>query len=335
LAGWSGASTPEAITHFLRGKYYSTLNTLPGYEAALAQFDSASRSDPGIAASFANSALVIATMLEWGWWDYGESRVNELAERGLAAADRALQLDSTLADAWTARGSLLTFRSPKSFAGAFGAYARAVSYAPRDPEAHRWYGRSLMQMGEHSAARRELTKALQLAPGDAGVLVDLARLDRHEGRSSEACILLDSAIASDPTAAQAYVLRALTRAQRGEIRFAWADAETASRLGWPFWGRAASATIDAKARDTSSARARSAVLRKTVASFGNYPTAWTGEYLAVALTAGGERDAALDLLERAQFGGSRLWFAMTGPDFTPLHKSPRFRKLVAATHPRR
>ena len=335
LAEWSNPPVDATVTHFLRGKYYTSLNTPPGYEAALAQFDSASRSDPGFAKGFASSALTIATMLEWGWWDYGESRVRALTERGLGAADRALQLDSTSADAWRARGALLSFQNPKTYSGAFSAYTRALAYAPRDPTVHHWYGRALMQVGDRSAARRELTKALALAPGNADVIFDLARLDRHEGRPSEACVLLDSAIASTPTAAQAYVLRALTRAQRGELRFAWADAETGGRLGWPLWGRAASAAIDAKARDTASARERSAALRKAVNTSGSSPTQWTGEYLAVALVASGESERALDVLERAQPRGARLWFAITGPDFAPLRKSQRFRKLVAESHPRR
>jgi TolB-like protein/tetratricopeptide (TPR) repeat protein len=335
LAEWSGTPANATVDHFLRGTYHSSLNTLSGYEAALAQFDSASRSDPGFAAGFANSALTIATMLEWGWWDYGEKRVRDLTERGLTAADRAISLDSTLATAWVARGALLSFRNPVTFAGAFGAYTRAVAYAPRDPLVHHLYGRALMQMGDNAAARRELARALQLSPGDAGILVDLARLDRHEGRGSEACVLLDSAIAADPTAAQAYVLRAITRARRGGLRFAWADAETGGRLGWPFWGKAASAVIDAKARDTTSARGRTDAMRKAVAATAGRPAEWTGEYLAMALVASGERDRALDLLENARHGGARLWFAMGDPEFAPLRKSPRFRTLRAASHPRR
>lgn len=335
LAEWSGTTAEETAEHFLRGTYHSSLNTLAGYEAALSQFDSASRSDPGFAAAFASSALTIATMLEWGWWDYGESRVRDLAERGLAAADRAIALDSTLSTAWVARGALLSFKNPVTFGGAFGAYTRAVAYAPRDPLVHRLYGRALMEMGDHAAARRELVKALQLAPGDAAVLVDLARLDRHEGRSSEACALLDSAIAADPTAAQAYVLRAITRARRGGLRFAWADAETGGRLGWPFWGKAASAVIDAKARDTTSARERTDALRKAVVATAGRPPEWAGEYLAMALVASGERDRALGILESARYGGARLWFAIGDPEFAPLKQSPRFRKLLAASHPRR
>lgn len=335
LAGWSDPPSGETVEHFLRGEFYESLNTAPGYESALAQYDSAAKSDPAFAPGFARSALTTATILEWGWWDLGPRRVRVMTDRGLAAADRALRLDSASADAWIARASLLGFRNPKSYAGVLGAYTRALKYSPRSAKAHHWYGRALMQLGDRASARRELARALELAPGDAGVLFDLGQLARNEGRYSEACIVLDSAVVANPRAGQPYVLRALTRARRGELRFAWADAETGGRLGWPLWGQAASAVVDAQARDTASARQRAMTVSKAAAAWGAEPQQWTGEYLAIALVAGGETKRALDLLERVQPRGARLWFALTAPEFAPLRKNQRFRDLLAASRPRR
>jgi tetratricopeptide (TPR) repeat protein len=334
LAGWSDSPSADVIGHFMRGTYDFSLGTISGYDAALAHFDSASKSDPAFAPAYSNTALTIATMLEWGWWDYGEPRVRELAERGLAAADRALMIDSASVNAWIARGSLLAFLNPRGYNGAFEAFRKAVATAPHDPEAHHWYGRALMQYGERSAARRELERAAALAPTNAGVLFDLAQLYRHDGGFNRTCIMLDSAVAASPTAAQVYVLRSLTRAQRGELRFAWADAETGGRLGWPYWAQAASAIIDARARDTAIARRRVDGIRRAVSN-GNRPREWTGEYLAAALVASGQKDRALDLLERMQPRGARLWFTLTGPDFAPLRGSPRYQRLVAASRPLR
>jgi tetratricopeptide (TPR) repeat protein len=335
LAGWSNGRSEEVVTHVMRGSYYSSLNTISGYEAALAQFDSASRSDPGFHPAFANAAVTIATMLEWGWWDYGEPRVRQLTERGLAAADRALTLDSTNAKAWMARGALLTFRNYRSYEGAFRAFKRAIALEPRYAEAHHWYGRALMQVGDRESARHELEKALDLAPTDARVLFDLAQFHRHGGGFNRACLLLDSAIATSPTAAQVYILRALTRARRGDLRFAWADAETGGRLGWPFWSQEASAIIDAKSRDTTGAREHTDALRKATAGTGSRPREWTGEYLAAALAASGQKGRALDLLEKMRPRGARLWFALTGPDFEALKHDPRYGRLVAASRPHR
>lgn len=335
LAGWGNTLPEGVVDHFMMGTYYSSLETISGYEAALAHFDSASRIDPRSPQAFGESALTIATMLEWGWWNYGEPRVRQMAERGLAAADRALQIDSANATAWMARGSLLAFKNPRSYNGALDAFRRAIARAPRDPEAHHWYGRALMQLGDKSSARSELEKALDLAPTNAGVLFDLAQLYRHDGGFSRACIMLDSAVAASPTAAQIYVLRALTRARRGELRFAWADAETGGRLGWPAWAQSTIAIVDAKARDTTGARQRIDAVYKSALQAGNRPQQWTGEYLAAALLASGQKDRALDILERIQPRGARLWFALTGPEFSALRGSQRYRTLVASSRPRR
>jgi len=333
LAGWSDPPNGQTVEHYLRGNFYSSLNTTEGYELALSQYDSATALDPAFAAGFARSALTIASILEWGWWNYSPEFIGGMTHQGLVASGRALRLDSTSVDAWVARGALLGFRNPKSYAGARAAFRRALVIDPRNPRAHRWYGRALMQLGERGAARREFASALALAPRDGGVLYDLAQLDRHEGRFSSSCILLDSAIASDPTAAQAYILRALIRVRRGELRFAWADAETGTRLGWPLWGKAVSAVIDAEARDTSSALARTKALIKSAPSWGSGAKQWTGEYLAIALAASGDVDSALDLLEHVQPRGARLWFALTAPEFAPLRRNSRFRALLVTSRP--
>ena len=335
LAGWSDPPDGEVVEHFLRGVYYGSLNTSQGFEYALAQYDSATRLDPAFAPGFARSALTIASLLEWGWWNESPVRVRELTERGIGAADRALALDSVSAYAWMARGALLGFRNPRSYAGVRAAYTHALAYAPRNPMVHHWFGRALMQLGERSAARRELARALDLAPRDAAVMYDMAQIDRRAGRFSSACALLDSAVSADPTAAQAYLLRALTRTRRGELRFAWADAETGGRLGWPLWGQAVAAVIDAKARDSSSARSRARALLRTSAAQESGIRQWSGEYLAMALASSGDTDGALDVLESVRTRGARLWFALMDPEFESLRRNGRFRALLAASRPQR
>jgi TolB-like protein/tetratricopeptide (TPR) repeat protein len=334
-AGVNERLSNSVVEHFLRGRYFANVNTADGYSAALAQFDSATSLDPTFAAGFANAALATASIVQWGWWNAREGEVNELVDRGLRDSDRSLRLDSANADAWIARGVLLTFKHPRSFAGARAAFTRAISYAPSSLRGHHWFGRALMQIGDYAGARREFSRALSTAPGDVGVLVDLAQLDRREGRFSAACSLLDSATSADPTYGQAYVLRALVRANRGQLRFAWADAETGSRMGWPLWGEAVGALVDAQARDTIRARTRVRELAKAASTGGIQGNDWTGEYYAIALAASGDRDAALDVLERHKSLGAHLWFALRDPAFAPLRKQRRFLALLAASSPLR
>jgi hypothetical protein len=47
----------------------------------------------------------------------------------------------------------------------------------------------------------------------------------------------------------------------------------------------------------------------------------------------GQRDAALDLLERVRPRGAYLWFYLRSLEFTPLHGDPRFQRLMADANP--
>ena len=103
--------------------------------------------------------------------------------------------------------------------------------------------------GDDARALAELRTAVQMAPRDGGLLFALASLARTSGETRLACYALNAAVAADDELAPAYALRALVRAELGERRTAWADAETATRLGHPEWGERAAAILDAKYGD--------------------------------------------------------------------------------------
>jgi hypothetical protein len=53
----------------------------------------------------------------------------------------------------------------------------------------------------------------------------------------------------------------------------------------------------------------------------------------MALVALGEHDAAIDLLERVQPRGAKLWFGLRMPEFDAVRAHPRFQRLVAEARP--
>ena len=106
---------------------------------------------------------------------------------------------------------------------------------------------SLSRIRDQDAdAMTQLSDAVRMSPRDASLLVELASLARLRGASSLACHALNAAIAADEQLASAYALRALIRADLGERRAAWVDAEVATRLGHPEWGERAAAVLDVK-----------------------------------------------------------------------------------------
>ena len=319
--------------HFLRGAYYHAQATPVGFRQAVVELDSAVRLDSAYAPAATRLGLAYASELYWGWWDFREPQRQALIARGLAAVDLSLRLDSAQADAWAARGALLSYLDPRSFMGVREAFDRASKLGSRMPDVYQWYGRIMMERGDNQTARLMFRRALDLAPRRASVLFDLAHLDYLQRNFADACAVLDSAVESDPLAAQPYALRALVRARRDDIRGAWADAETASRLGWPEWGDAISAVVDARARDTTSARVRTKRLLHAYAARGTNPVHWAGPWIAVALASSGQESKALDFLEQAGSPGAPLWSALQMPDFAPITRSPRFERLQRLSRP--
>src|SRR2546425_124475 len=145
------------------------------------------------------------------------------------AADRALRQDSASADAWMARGFLLSFRNPRTFAGVREALLRALGLDPRNAEAHHQYGMALLWLGRDSAAADMYRRALQLEPERPITLFNLGRVAARRVRYAEARRWADSALAIDPGADYAYVLRAVPEVRLGQPAEARADAETAAR----------------------------------------------------------------------------------------------------------
>jgi len=324
---------PTAYDHFLHGNYYVAQRTPRAVQRAIQEFETAVRLDPTFAPALARIALGYALFLDWGW-DYPGLRPEEVLARGFGAADRALARDSTSADAWMARGFLLSFRQPRSFAGVEDAFRRAIALDPVNAEAYHQYGMTLLWLGQDSAALAMYRRALELEPERAITLFNVARVRMRHNAYGDARRWLDSALAVDPGADYAYVLRALGHLRLGEVADARADGETAVRLraGYRLPGAAVLVLAALAAGDTGAARARLDALEREIESAGR-PTVTDAAWVGRALVALGNPDRALDLLERVRPRGARLWFYLRSPEFDAVRSNPRFRRLVEESKP--
>lgn len=127
-------ANPLAYDHFLRANFQLAQRSPGGAVRAIEEYRAAIGLDPSFAQAEARIAFAYAVYASWGW-DYPGVPFDSLLASGFRAADRALILDSTLADGWMGRGVLNYLRSPRTLDGAAAALERAPRLDPRNAEA--------------------------------------------------------------------------------------------------------------------------------------------------------------------------------------------------------
>src|SRR3989442_9585358 len=114
----------------------------------------------------------------------------------------------------------------------------------------------LLWLGRDSAAADMYGRALQLEPERPITLFNLGRVAARQMHYAEARRWADTALAIDPAADYAYVLRALAEFRLGKPAEARADAETAARLrsGFRLPGEAVLALVGLQTAAPTAAR---------------------------------------------------------------------------------
>jgi serine/threonine-protein kinase len=113
--------------------------------------------DDGFAAAHAGIADVYATLPL-----YSSLPGDSLRPLALAAVDRALALDSNLAGAYAARGTVRS--SAWEWELAVQDFERAIELDPNDISTRQWYGENLMLTGNMSGAIEQFAVAVELDP---------------------------------------------------------------------------------------------------------------------------------------------------------------------------
>jgi tetratricopeptide (TPR) repeat protein len=306
----------------------STQPSGPG--AAIEAFSEAARLDPAFALAWARLAYAHGLLLDWGW-SYEGLPPESILARGWEAGERAIQLDTTLAEVWQARGLLLRLRNPGTFAGVREAAERAVHLDPQSAEAHHEYGMALRLLADDAAAAAQFRDALAIEPDRPMTLLHLAWIDLAQRRYQDARRWLDSSTVVYPGFYQAYAERAALRLVTGDTVGARADAETAVRLRPPedvLAGESVLLALDRRGGDTASERARLAGL-KAYAPRPDTMSVHQAAAWAAVLVAAGEGGPAIDFLERVRVAKPHLRIHLEEVHFDALRSDARFQRLVA------
>src|ERR1039458_5047782 len=151
------AVNPEAFDLYLRGRYVWNQRNVEGFHRAIQYFNQAIEKDSNFALAYSGLAdsHTLLTL-------YGEGVSNMTEAQG--AAEKALQLDSTLAEAHTSLAAVKILHD-WDWQGAEQEFHRALDLNPNFAQAHHWYGNLLLgPAGRHEEAISELQRAQELDP---------------------------------------------------------------------------------------------------------------------------------------------------------------------------
>ena len=148
----------EAYEDYLKGRYYWNKRTGDDLKKAIDYFNQAIAKDPAYALAYAGLAdcyIVIP--------NYSNVSTQEASVKGKEAAQKALQIDDSLAEAHTSLGGIKS-DFEWDFGGAETEFKRAVTLNPNYATAHHWYAQFLSPQGRHDEAIAEIKRAQTLDP---------------------------------------------------------------------------------------------------------------------------------------------------------------------------
>jgi DNA-binding winged-HTH domains len=143
---------------YLRGRYFWNKRTLAGHQKAIEYFRQAIEEDPGYALAYAG--LADCYLLMEGY-TAGHTAADTYP-KAKAFAERALQIDDSLAEAHTSLGKV--YESLWLWQEAEKEYRRAIELSPNYPTAHHWYSRYLRRMRRYEESLVESQRAQELDP---------------------------------------------------------------------------------------------------------------------------------------------------------------------------
>ncbi len=147
----------EAYELYLKGRSYYGSRARRDLDSALTYFQRATERDPRFALGYAGMADCFVVQSNFNY-----ARSSEALERARIASDRAITLDSSLAEAHASRGFVLASRG--SFASSEAAFHRALALNPSYALGHHYYSLLLTMLGRPAEAFEQNTQVLQLDP---------------------------------------------------------------------------------------------------------------------------------------------------------------------------
>jgi TolB-like protein/DNA-binding winged helix-turn-helix (wHTH) protein/Flp pilus assembly protein TadD len=306
---------PQAYQLYLAALFHARKGNMEGLKKAHDYLNQAVVLDPNFALAFAAMPAIYSNLSDIRGLDPGEA-----IAKGRAAAQKALELDGTLAEAHN--GLAVIKRQEWDWQGAESEYKRAIELNPNLAAAHGNYALFLAVMGRTAEALAENRRAQELDPlrisfkGIEGGILFSARL------YDEALQVFQNVLRMQPDYALAHTGLARTYAAKGM----YAEAINGFQKAISLYG-VPNGLIDlGYVYAVSGKRDEALVILNKLKTSKEYVSP-TG--LAILYTGLGDKEAAFEWLERAYAAhDSQLQYLKVDPRYDSLRSDPRLEDLL-------
>jgi TolB-like protein/DNA-binding winged helix-turn-helix (wHTH) protein/Tfp pilus assembly protein PilF len=306
---------PAAYELYLKGRFFWNKRTKQGLQQGIEYFQQAIQVDPNDALAYAGLADCYNLLDDWG-----ETAPRDSFPKAKAAAERAIALDDSLAEA---HASLAMVRGSYywDWSGAEQEFQRAIALNPNYATAHQWYGLFLAGLGRFPQAETEVKRAQELEPLSPIINMGIAEVYTWQRRYDEAIEQYKKLMRFDPSFFGAYGNLAAVYEQK----HMYPDAMNMLQQKWNLYGDPRFAQVVQRAYLSSG---YSAALREQLKRYlqqsanGRYvdPIGIAAHYAAL-----GDQPKALEWLQRGyEAHSSSMQFLAVSPDFDSIRKTPQF-----------
>lgn len=312
------ALNPRAFENYLQGRHYWAMRTESGLNKAIEYFNRAIQEDPGDARSYAglSDCYIVLPMLT-------QARQAETNQQARAAAQKALSLDDSLAEAHLAIAEI-EFYQDSNFSAAEKEFRRVTELNPNYATGHQWYGEFLSVVGRHDEAIHEVETAVALDPLSPIVHHQAGQTLQQARQYDRAIKEYQRAIQLNPDLYVSYEAMYWAYRRQGNFEAAIRAMQGASPYWHPNQGMA---SLIGQLSDAYTRGGRAGFLRQSIEMHKRFRD--SAVYLARDYADLGDKENALQQLERAVKNQDeiRLWISLD-VEFDSLRSELRFQKLM-------
>jgi len=308
---------PQAHDAYLRGRYFLSSNTEHGVNKAIEQFEQSIKLDPSFPLPYTGLADAYGYGEDWYF------PANEVMPKAKAAAEKALQLDGSLAEAHTSL-AFIKYQYDFDWVGSESEVRRAIALNPNYAEAHHQYGYLLTYLGRSDEGLAEMKRASELDPLSASITNDVGAPLALQRKYEAAKDQVRKALELDPNYFIAHWALGWVEIKQGKLNEAIAEMEKARVMdsvpfvaGWLGYAYAAAGQHD---------KAEAMIAELNQMSSRRFVSPFCTAIIYLGL---GDKERALDGLDKT-YEARSLWLTFLKVDriFDPLRSEPRFIALL-------